>query len=594
MSSDGTNSAPTGVSAAIEPQVRGGHASASNRIALLYNSASAVQSGIARLLVRHRPPDIAVNTVALRDDETVAASSLDAECILLLADARAAEVCRLAAGTNREIPLVVTFLDAWPADLERFHACYALAKLVLIADERLWRRLGPLPRTLLLPTLDDDTFRSYGTADGRGRRVLWFLPSPSEHQPAYEPWMPSPHEFLRETEFDEVVELPGNATPEERAEALNRVAIAVCAAASPLSHQNMIEAASCGCSIVVTRRANRSGIVRDGITGTVVKSDGESILRGLRTALAERPTLVANMQATICDRGWRASGPDVYRSVLGLVNARERASDTADLTDEVTVFVSTIGASSFPACLAHLVQQDCRFRLRMIENVAPMSAAFQAMLDACDTPYYVQVDEDMLLHPDAVRRLHASMRSTQANVALIVAYLYDVHLDAPVQGVKIFRHGVVRRYPFADVQSCELDQIDRMRADGFTYQVMSLDDERRPTDESAEFPYRILGLHGGMYTPRSVYERFRTLEMARRKHPRRFRHQEAWPSMLVERFLERRDPLDFYALMGLLAGALSPSNSDAREKDFRTYSSLPGFNRVISFMREVEGGGAPT
>jgi len=42
--------------------------------------------------------------------------------------------------------------------------------------------------------------------------------------------------------------------------------------------------------------------------------------------------------------------------------------------------------------------------------------AFQAMLDTCDTPYYVQVDEDMLLHPDAVRRLHASMRLTSDGV----------------------------------------------------------------------------------------------------------------------------------------------------------------------------------
>jgi len=185
------------------------------------------------------------------------------------------------------------------------------------------------------------------------------------------------------------------------------------------------------------------------------------------------------------------------------------------------------------------------------------------------------------------------MRTAPADVALVVAYLHDVHLDAPVQGIKIFRHGVVRRYPFADVQSCELDQIDRMRADGFTYQVMPSDGERR-TGENAAFPFRILGLHGGMYTPRSVYERFMTLEKARRKHPRRFRHQEAWPGMLVERFLECRDPLDFYALMGLLAGALSPANSGAREKDFRTYSSLPGFDRVISFMREVEGDDAPT
>ena len=586
MNSEGPNSISAAAGVAAKPQPPGRDAGASCRVIVLYDLASEIQSEIARLLVRHRPSDVSVSATALRAEESVAVSSLDVECIVLLNDTRTLEVRRLAIDTKREIRLIVAFLGGWPADLERFHACYALATLVLIADERLWRRLGPLPRTRLLPTLDDETFHSYGAAEARGRRVLWFVQSPSEDQPSHQPWMPSLRTLLRETEFDEVVQLPSDATPEERAEVFNRVAIAVCVVDGPRSAKNLIEAASCGCSIVVTHRANRTGIVLGGINGTVVASDGGSILRGLRTALAERSTLVANMSVAIRDRGWRVSAPGFYRSAIGHGDLCKREREVIDLTDEVTVFVSTIGASSFSACVAHLAQQDSRFRLRLIKNVAPMSAAFQMMLDSCDTPYYVQVDEDMLLYPGAIRLLHAEMRKEQANIALVVAYLYDVHLDSPVQGVKIFRHDVVRCYPFADVQSCELDQIDRMRADGFTYEVMSAD-ETQGIGENTEFPFRILGLHGGIYTPRSIYERFRTLELARRKHPSRFTHQEAWPGMLVERFLECRNPLDFYALMGLLAGVLSPANSGAGEKDFRTYSSLPGFDRVISFMREV-------
>jgi len=217
---------------------------------------------------------------------------------------------------------------------------------------------------------------------------------------------------------------------------------------------------------------------------------------------------------------------------------------------------------------------------------AKTDKAFQAMLDQCETPYYVQVDEDMLLYPDAIQRLHDELRGAPDDIAFVVGYLHDVHLEQPVQGVKIFRHAIVRRYPFADVQSCELDQVDRLRADGFAYRVLPAGTERSADD--TEFPYAIVGLHGATHSPRSIYERFRTLEMARRKHPRRFSHQERWPVMLVERFLERRNPLDFYALMGLLAGALSPTAA-RREKDFRTYSSLPGFDRAMDFMRDAAG-----
>ena len=258
----------------------------------------------------------------------------------------------------------------------------------------------------------------------------------------------------------------------------------------------LFQTTACGCPIVITRRANRGGIVRDGITGTVVESDGDSMLRGLRAATEQRARMVANMLAWIRARSWRESGPDVLASIVAQTG--DAARNAIDLTDEVTVFVSTVGETSLPSCLAHLAEQDCRFQLRMIENVAPMSAAFQAMLDACETPYYVQVDEDMLLHPDAVRRLHANLRCAPADVAFVVACLHDVHLEAPVQGVKIFRHGIVRRYPFADVQSCELDQIDRMRADGFTYRVMP--PGRRWNGGRDRFPFRILGLHGGSYS----------------------------------------------------------------------------------------------
>lgn len=551
------------------------------RVAVVLDPACAAQAEVARLLIRHHPPNVTITATALSADVPIPVTDIDAECIVLLDPLHTSRWRAVEA--TRQSRLVVAFLGEWPTDLGRFHECYANADLVLIADQRLWQRLGPLPRTRLLPlTLDEDTFDIARAVERRGQGVAWLLPSPSERLSVYEPWLPSPAAFVRDTEF-ETAELSDHGTPEQRAETFNQAAIAVCASTDREAQRTLNEAAACGCAIVITQRANRAGVVRDGHNGIVVASDGDDMLRGLGLALARRAELVANMRETIRAKGWRESGAEVWRSIVG---TRDGPRDLVDLGDEVTVFVSTVGASSLPACLAHLAAQECRFRFRTIENVAPMSAAFQAMLDECRTPYYVQVDEDMLLHPDAVRRLHASMKGAPADVALVVAYLHDVHLDMPVQGVKIFRHEIVRRYPFADVQSCELDQIDRMRADGFTYRVMALDDESG-ADHGAAFPFRILGIHGGLHTPPSIYERFRTLELARRKHARRFRHQEAWPRMLLERFLERRDPLDFYALMGMLAGTLAPASAGTREKDFRTYASLPGLDRVIAFMRDV-------
>ena len=161
-------------------------------------------------------------------------------------------------------------------------------------------------------------------------------------------------------------------------------------------------------------------------------------------------------------RGAGTKGDAVRRCDVAITG-----TDEMDLRELVTVFVTTVGYPTFERCLEHLRAQDSRFTLRIIDRVAPMSAAFQRMLDECTTPYYVQVDEDMLLYPHAVRTLYERLAAMESRKIQYVAALYDVHLNRIIYGLKIFRHTVVRRYPFRDVAGCEWDQIRRLRADGY-------------------------------------------------------------------------------------------------------------------------------
>ena len=71
---------------------------------------------------------------------------------------------------------------------------------------------------------------------------------------------------------------------------------------------------------------------------------------------------------------------------------------------ELTVFVISAGDNpSLGACLSQLEAEQERtpFILERIIDVRPMGAAFQQMLDRCTTPYFIQVDEDMVLHTGA-------------------------------------------------------------------------------------------------------------------------------------------------------------------------------------------------
>jgi hypothetical protein len=238
-----------------------------------------------------------------------------------------------------------------------------------------------------------------------------------------------------------------------------------------------------------------------------------------------------------------------------------------DLSQHVTVFVTTVGAPSATACLEHLREQDCTFTLRLIEGVAPMNVAFQRMLDECRTPYYVQVDEDMLLYPHAIRTLYESMTDAAPDAAIIIADLYDVHVERCIIGLKIFRHDIVRRYPLRSMESFEIDQVLRFEADG--YKIV------RPSAGLMPMEGQTLGVHGTHWTPSSIYQRYVNVERRRRRYPERMKWFERYAAVFLQRFLADPTELNFFALMGVLAGTLSPSVTGA--KDFHTYGATDGY-----------------
>jgi len=256
------------------------------------------------------------------------------------------------------------------------------------------------------------------------------------------------------------------------------------------------------------------------------------------------------------------------------------ATNQTDLRDLVTVFVSTVGYPTFGACMEHLSAQDSRFPLRVIDHVAPMSAAFQRMLDECTTPYYVQVDEDMLLYRHAIRTLYERLAATEPRTAQYVAALYDVHLDKVIYGLKIFRLAIVRNYPFRDVTGCEWDQIRRFRTDGYF-------DVRVPLDGATRDSEHTLGLHGTYWTPQAVYLRFYVLELKRRMGNTTHEWVPDAAAMLIRRLLKTHSEVDFYAVMGVLAAALADVTTLGGEKDYRAYDRMPGLDGLREFLAEI-------
>lgn len=234
-----------------------------------------------------------------------------------------------------------------------------------------------------------------------------------------------------------------------------------------------------------------------------------------------------------------------------------------DLTDRVTVFVTTIGDRAFPHCINALDRQDSRFRFATIENVAPMSAAFQQMLDDCETPFFVQVDEDMILDPYAIRILYDAMTNSPPITAIYCYSLWDEHMQQSILGVKIYRHEIVKQFPYRhDVPNCDVEQNDRLKAAGYEVKICWLAQQRNLS---------CIGVHGRHYTPETAYEAYYNRAAKSRLNPDGMALMRWLPAEFRRRIAaDPNDLIDLYALMGFEAGMNADIAQFKTEKDHRT------------------------
>lgn len=247
-----------------------------------------------------------------------------------------------------------------------------------------------------------------------------------------------------------------------------------------------------------------------------------------------------------------------------------------DLSERVSVHMTTVGRPGFEQSLAAVRAQDVRVRVTVIRDAAPISAAYQAMLDDCETDYYIQVDDDVELNPDAVRTLHAAIESEPGNIPIVGKNLFDTHAKLPIRAVKIHRRSITERYPYRDVRGCDLDQQNRMAADGHPTLFQALDEA-----ETA-------GRHGIVWTPWSLYERYFTLWEKLRGGSPTIPWMPATALKLFDEHLESASERTFYPLMGVLAAALGEELPSRPEKDFRRYgSAAAGWNHLTQFFEEM-------
>lgn len=487
--------------------------------------------------------------------------------IVLLLSADHAAPLRCALDENgSQSKLLVQWRARWPSGLERWHEIYRLADGVLFSDPIYHARLGPLPGThVAQPAFDPATFHQNGGLAGDGPPVLLLRTSLAERCRTYD--LLSKKIAVDQRWDVRIVDTAGeNAVVDPNGWA------ALAASATVLlwdpncdeATQRALEAAACGCRPVAV--SDRTSHSETPLSRRRMALDYYETYDAVDGFLGSADRCASSRSAELDGWSWVERVDDYAAAVRAAVDidASGPTEKIVDLRDRVTVFVTTVGAPSYPACMEHLRLQDSQFHLHEIRNVAPMSAAFQQMVDLCETPFYIQVDEDMLLYPHAVRRLHELILEEGGDAALYAAPLFDPHLDRTIEAVKIFDTEIGKRYPFVDIANCDVERNDRMEADG--YRVA-----KPPKGPRGWYAVDLaLGLHGPHWTPRSIYERYATLERLHVENAR-VHWVEEHAHKFLNYFLDEPNERNYFALMGIVAGALSANDGYHREKDFRTY-----------------------
>jgi uncharacterized radical SAM superfamily Fe-S cluster-containing enzyme len=381
--------------------------------------------------------------------------------------------------------------------------------------------------------------------------------------------------------------------------------LAVCMSLYEGASNSVLEAMAMGLAVVATDVGNHRELIESqmaayGRTGIMLVDRSVEALMGALGRLQDDPDLVRDMgeinRAEI-NRAWSWDvWVDHYRDFFTLnatrppVNVAEPSVSAAgpSVSDKVTVFFVTTGGAVARRSMAALREQDCTFRLDIIENVAPMSAAFQQMLDRCETPYFIQVDEDMVMKPGAVREMLDIIERTPDDVFMYASMLWDEHLVRGIFGVKIYRTALMKLVPYRDVQSCEQDHFKRLQEMGYRYMVPGWDDATL----RAASP-QVHGLHGTSYGPRAAYERYLDLT-------EKYRDVGGgdWFALYPWVFLQRltgRDILnvdheaDLWSFVGSVCGLFSDVSVPRGEKDFtkapRGYGELRA--HLVSPPREA-------
>lgn len=131
---------------------------------------------------------------------------------------------------------------------------------------------------------------------------------------------------------------------------------------------------------------------------------------------------------------------------------------------DLTIFVITTGEESFDECIGAVKRQDLAGirepGIEIIKDIFPVHEAFNEMHRRSKTPYFIQVDADVILDKDAVALLYKAIRRAGPFVYAAYGQLYEEGFG-PGGSVRCWKRSIFNLFRFRDRRATDRDFYNR-------------------------------------------------------------------------------------------------------------------------------------